>query len=60
MSETPGDVLVVTSNGIARFCLDILDEFAFSVPSIKLATAAFGIIKCEASGFVMTDWNVKV
>lgn len=59
MSKIPGDVLVVTSNGIARFCLDVVDDFAIAIPSIKLATAAFGVIKCESGETKMTDWNVK-
>ena len=59
MSKQDGDVLVVTSNGIARFCLDVVDETDCEVPSIKLATAAFGIIKYDARTFTLTDWNLK-
>jgi len=60
MSKTPGDVLVMTSNGIARFCLDVVDDIACEVPSIKLATAGFGIVNCAAGKTTMTDWNVKI
>jgi len=59
MSKQSGDVLVVTSNGVARFCLDVVDEFAYAVTSIKLATACFGVITCEADKTFMTDWNIK-
>lgn len=59
MAETPGDVLVVTSNGIARFCLDVVDDISCNVPSIKLATAAFGIISCSNNTTVVTHWNIK-
>lgn len=60
MSETPGDVLVVTSNGIARFCLDVVDEIVCEIPSIKLSTAAFGIVTCASNQIQMTKWNLKV
>jgi len=59
VSNIEGDVLVVTSNGIARFCLDVIDEIACDLPSIKLATAAFGIISYSAGKTTATHWNVK-
>jgi len=59
MSNTPGDVLIVTSNGIARFVLDVVDDITCKAPSIKLATAAFGIISCDGDTTTLTDWNVK-
>jgi len=59
MAQTPGDVLVVTSNGIARFVLDVVDNRTCEVPSIKLATAAFGIISCVGNATTVTHWNIK-
>jgi len=59
MAQTPGDVLVVTSNGIARFVLDVVDNMTCEVPSIKLATAAFGIISCVGNATTVTHWNIK-
>lgn len=59
MSKTPGDVLVVTSNGIARFCLNIVDHVTCEEPPLKLLTAAFGVVICDAGEFTVTDWNVR-
>ena len=59
MAKTPGDVLVVTSNGIARFCLNVVDHIACEEPPLKLATAAFGIITCNSEGFTIEGWNLK-
>jgi len=59
MSKTPGDVLVVTSNGIARFCLNAVDNIACEEPPLKLATAAFGIITCASGKSTLEAWNLK-
>ena len=54
-------VLVVTSNGIARFVLK-----AAAIPSgaefpLKLKTAAFGVVEVDAEGAAsVTDWNIRV
>jgi len=40
------DALVVTSNGIARFTLDAVDEIATDAPR-KLRTAAYGVIEIK-------------
>lgn len=59
MSKTSGDVLVVTSNGIARFCLDAADHIACEEPALKLATAAFGIISCASGKVTVEAWNLE-
>jgi len=59
MAQTPGDVLVVTSNGIARFCLNVVDKIACEEPPLKLATAAYGIVTCDNGVFTIEGWNLK-
>lgn len=54
-------VLVVTSNGIARFAPHITGDFeGFAAGhSIKLATGALGLLKHEDGLWRVLDWNVK-
>lgn len=54
-------VLVVTSNGIARFAPFVTDNFgAFArVHDIKLSTGALGIIEHQDGQWQVTDWNVR-
>ena len=59
MSKTPGDVLVVTSNGVARFCLDVVDHIACEDPPRKLATAAYGVITRASGQTTIEAWNLK-
>ena len=55
-------VLVVTSNGIARFAPYITGDFeGFSAEhSIKLSTGALGIFKCEHGVWSTEKWNLKL
>lgn len=53
-----GDILVVTSNGIARFALDAVDEIATDAPR-KLRTAAYGIIEIEQGYSKVTAWDIR-
>ena len=53
------DILVVTSNGIARFALDAVDEIATDAPR-KLRTAAYGIVEIENGHSKLTTWNLRV
>lgn len=53
-----GDILVVTSNGIARFALDAVDEIATDAPR-KLRTAAYGIIEIENGVSKVTAWDKR-
>lgn len=50
-------ILVVTSNGVARFALKAAENGA-SFP-LKLATGAYGVLKCDTTNWMVTDWNVR-
>lgn len=54
-------VLVVTSNGIARFAPYITGDFdRFRAEhNIKLSTGAVGILKHEAGSWDVADWNIR-
>lgn len=53
-----GDILVVTSNGIARFALDAVDEIVVDAPR-KLRTAAYGIIEIKNGKSRVASWDVR-
>lgn len=53
-----GDILVVTSNGIARFALDAVDEITTDAPR-KLRTAAYGIIEIGNGHSKLTAWDIR-
>ena len=57
MEET---ILVVTSNGIARFAPHITDDFDSFTKNhkIKLSTGAIGILKFSQGKWRVTDWNI--
>ena len=55
-----GRVLIVTSNGAARFALlsDAgLQRQAAALPSLKLRTGAYGTIVRDAGGLRLLDWD---
>jgi len=54
-------VLVVTSNGIARFAPHITGDFEKfkKEHSMKLSTGALGLLKFENNQWHVIDWNVK-
>lgn len=52
-------VLVVTSNGIARFVLEAITHFAAEPTSIKLKTGAYGLIRAEADRVTLINWNLR-
>ncbi|MEL7283130.1 MAG: histidine phosphatase family protein [Pseudomonadota bacterium] len=52
-------VLIVTSNGIARFVLDVVLKFQCQPDSIKLKTGAFGLIRTDEAGATLVEWNVR-
>ena len=52
-------VLIVTSNGIARFVLDAVIKVQCELDSIKLKTGAYGLIRSDADGATLLDWNVR-
>jgi len=55
-----GSVLLVTSNGAARFALlsdPALRAQAAALPTLKLRTGAFGTIVRDHGGLRLRDWN---
>ena len=54
-----GDILVITSNGIARFALDAVDEIVTDAPR-KLRTAAYGIIEIKNGHTKITAWDRRI
>ncbi|WP_421760751.1 histidine phosphatase family protein [Devosia sp.] len=53
----PQDVLLVTSNGAARFALL---AFGFDIASLKLRTGAYGIIEAGSEGqFRLVEWDKR-
>lgn len=52
-------VLIVTSNGIARFVLDAITEYETQPDSIKLKTGAYGQIRTHDEAVTLVSWNVR-
>ena len=52
-------VLIVTSNGIARFVLDAVTKVLCELNSIKLKTGAYGLIRTDKDGAALLNWNVR-
>ena len=52
------DILVVTSNGVARFVLDVVSGVSKETPR-KLRTAAFGLIELEDSEAKLVSWDER-
>jgi broad specificity phosphatase PhoE len=55
------NVLVVTSNGIARFVLPLIARMEGEVPleNLKLGTCRYGVVDCKPEGAEFVAWNVK-
>ena len=57
LKSQPGDHLIVTSNGIARFALEAVED---KRADAKLATGAYGIIEVDAAGAATVScWNLR-
>lgn len=56
LCDQPGDHLVVTSNGIARFALHAAEA---PRADAKLSTGAWGVIALEGEAVRVTDWNLR-
>ncbi len=54
-----GPVLIVTSNGIARFALDAITKFQMNPASIKLKTGAYGLIHSCEQDITLVSWNIR-
>ena len=53
------NVLVMTSNGIARFVLDVVDKIPNDAPR-KLKTGAFGVVEKSSQGTLnILNWNER-
>ena len=52
-------VLIVTSNGIARFVLDAVTDRRADLDSIKLKTGAYGHIRVVGDDVTLLYWNVR-
>ena len=52
------NVLIVTSNGIARFLPDVVDETPAGLER-KLKTGAWGSVVVDRTGARIVDWNVR-
>jgi len=60
--QTGRDILMVTSNGAARFALLALKALGGcgdGRESLKLATGAYGVIEVDGDGPRLTAWNVR-
>ena len=55
--DANSNTLVVTSNGVARFLLDVVVSDK-SVP-LKLRTGAYGIVELGPVGPVLTGWDIR-
>lgn len=57
-SDNNEDILVVTSNGVARFVLDVVSGVNMDTPR-KLRTAAFGVVTFEAGKAILKSWDER-
>ena len=57
MCNPESNTLVVTSNGVARFLLDVV-ECDKAVP-LKLRTGSYGIIDLTRKGPVLAGWDIR-
>ena len=58
-SEAEAPVLIVTSNGIARFVLDAVTDFETQPETIKLKTGAYGHLRTSGDAVRLLSWNVR-
>ncbi|MEL6688371.1 MAG: histidine phosphatase family protein [Pseudomonadota bacterium] len=56
LEKAQGTTLIVTSNGVARFLLDIASHNGVDR---KLKTGAYGCLEERADSWHITDWNVR-
>lgn len=61
VSDEQDTIMVVTSNGIARFAPHITNNFdAFAANNkIKLSTGALAILEFKEDNWVIKEWNIK-
>ena len=51
------NILVVTSNGVARFLLDVV--IGGEAAPKKLRTGSYGVISLDAKGSKLVSWNIR-
>lgn len=56
LADTTGTELIVTSNGIARFLLDVAEHDGVAR---KLKTGAYGVLEGSGEHWRVTDWNLR-
>ncbi|MGB3456206.1 MAG: histidine phosphatase family protein [Litorimonas sp.] len=61
LAESEGETLIVTSNGIARFLLDVAahDGAVQSGLGRKLKTGAYGVVEETKGGWRIVSWSVR-
>lgn len=62
LETATGRIVIVTSNGAARFALLAdpgLREQAEALPSLKLRTGAYGVIERTARGLTLAGWDQR-
>lgn len=52
-------VVAVTSNGVARFALDLLSDEGEKPVKQKLSTGAYGVFRFNGSVWRLVEWNVR-
>ena len=52
-------VLIVTSNGIARFVLNAVTAYEAKPDSIKLKTGAYGVLRATPDSVTLLNWNIR-
>ena len=55
--DPASNTLVVTSNGVARFLLDVV-KCETKVP-LKLRTGSYGVVELAPDGPVLTGWDIR-
>ena len=55
--DPAANTLVVTSNGVARFLLDVV--FCDKTVPLKLRTGSYGVVKLTPQGPMLSGWNIR-
>jgi len=59
VDQSAKPVLIVTSNGIARYVLDAVTAYEETPDSIKLKTGAYGVLDATPDAVTLRRWNVR-
>lgn len=60
-TQPDGTVMVITSNGIARFAMTLASNYDDARVSygLKLSTGGFGVLEHDGSNWLIQSWNVR-